>query len=70
MLERMNERVRVRAAALAQDAASRLAERARDALPPGISAAAEPDGILLSGRDLRRRMALDPPLRCLWQRLL
>ncbi len=42
-----------------------LAERMREAVPRGIELEAAPEGVRLSGRDLRRRFALDPALRWL-----
>jgi hypothetical protein len=39
-----------------------LAERFGEALPPGVRAEAEARGVTLSGRKLRRRIALDPRL--------
>ncbi|HEV2746544.1 MAG TPA: hypothetical protein VGW34_04505 [Allosphingosinicella sp.] len=55
-----------RAAELAAD----LAERAGAELPKGIKAAADREAILLSGRGIARRFALDPRLRWLILALL
>jgi len=69
MFEKMIGRVRDAAEAKARAHATRLAGRAADELPRGIAAQAEADGVRLTGRGLRRRMALEPALRSLFQRL-
>jgi hypothetical protein len=51
--------VQARAAARHRALADRLAET----LPRGVRAEATGDGVLLSGRRLRRRLAKDPALR-------
>jgi hypothetical protein len=65
----MFEGMMVRASRLAEQRArrrsTRLAERARDALPAGVKAEAQPEGVVLSGRGLRRRFLIDPALRWL-----
>ena len=40
-----------------------LARRLRGDLPTDVGVEPVPEGVALSGRDLRRRMALDPCLR-------
>lgn len=63
MFERIEERARQRAE---QRAALRREEiAARAAAVPGLRAEAVADGVLLSGRGLRRRLALEPALRTL-----
>jgi hypothetical protein len=52
---RIERRARARAEA--------LAERLREALPDGVRAAAEEQGVVLAGRGLRRRFARDAGLR-------
>ena len=70
MFERMRDRVRGAAEAKARVLAAELAERAGELLPAGIRASAELGGVRLTGRGLRRRMALEPALRSLWRRLM
>ncbi|HYD37289.1 MAG TPA: hypothetical protein VEA60_06725 [Allosphingosinicella sp.] len=65
----MFEKLISRAAALAGSAARRrrdeLAEAWREEAPAGVRIDPAPEGVLLSGRDLARRFALDPALRLL-----
>jgi hypothetical protein len=65
MFQRLIERARrtgeVRAEARRQQLAAALAAE----LPAGIEAAKVDDGVELTGRGLRRRLALDPELRSL-----
>lgn len=67
MFERLTARVERRAGARAREVAVRLTEKMRDGLPRGMRAEAGADGVLLSGRDLKRRFALEAGLR--WLRL-
>ncbi|CAA9494130.1 MAG: hypothetical protein AVDCRST_MAG91-705 [uncultured Sphingomonadaceae bacterium] len=66
----MFERLLERALELAEERAERrvqeIADRALAELPSGITAAAQRDGVVLSGRALSRRFALEPALR--WMR--
>ncbi len=64
MFERLAERVRRRAEARARERSQAMAAQLREELPPGIDARASEDGIVLSGRALRRRFALEREL--LW----
>ena len=65
MFERLSERVEREARERAAARASELAERMRASLPGGIEAEAAPEGVLLTGRGIARRFALDPALRWL-----
>ena len=65
MFERLSERVERDARERAEARASELAERMRAILPGGIEAEAAPEGVLLTGRGIARRFALDPALRWL-----
>jgi len=62
MFEGMAARVGRLAEARARARGRALAERLREALPNGVTAEAEARGVLLSGRGLRRRIALDSRL--------
>ncbi len=64
MFERLAERVRRRAEARARERSQAMAAQLRAELPPGIDARAGEEGIVLSGRALRRRFALEREL--LW----
>ena len=70
----MFERLMMRGAALAQQAARRrrraLARALRDESPEGVLVSEDEDQVVLSGRGLRRRFALDPRLRWLTVRAL
>ena len=70
----MFEALTARAARLASArAAARrhdLAERLADTLPPGVRAEADEEGVRLSGRNLRRRVALDSRLNWLIAELI
>jgi hypothetical protein len=65
----MFERLTKRAAALAEQAARRrraeLAEALRREAPGGVTVGEEAGAVVLSGRGLGRRFALDPGLRWL-----
>ncbi|MEA3051137.1 MAG: hypothetical protein QOG72_40 [Sphingomonadales bacterium] len=65
----MFERLIRRGEALAEQAARRrrddLAEALREEAPAGVEVSEEGDGVVLGGRDLVRRFALDPALRWL-----
>jgi hypothetical protein len=69
MFEGLADRVWGAAEARGRARAAELAHRAAEALPRGISASAEGDGVRLEGRGLGRRMALEPALRLFWARL-
>ena len=60
-MERAERLGAARAAARRRD----LAERLADALPAGVRAETEEAGVRLSGRNLRRRLALDKRLNWL-----
>lgn len=70
MFEELAARLRAKAEVRAEEVARRLADGAAQALPHGVAAAVDAEGVRLSGRRLRQRMATDPALRSLWQRLL
>lgn len=65
----MFEKLTMRAAALAREAARRrrdeLAETLREEAPAGVRIEAAEEGVALSGRGLGRRFALEPALRWL-----
>jgi hypothetical protein len=65
----MFDKLAERGAALAARAAERrredLAEGLRNAAPRGVTISEAPEGVLLSGRALRLRFALEPALRWL-----
>ena len=65
MFERTMSRVRLEAERRAKARIEMVAERMATALPRDIAAEPTPEGVLLSGRGLRRRFALDPALRWL-----
>jgi hypothetical protein len=65
MFERLIERAKALGAARARRLAGALAEAADAAAPAGVRAAAGEEGILLSGRDLKRRHALERGVRWL-----
>lgn len=69
MFERMTARAMRLAQAKARVTAGELADRMKSELPKGVNAVAEDNGIRLSGRQLARRLALDPALRWLTARL-
>lgn len=60
MLERAEERADAAAEKLRR---LKISELAATLLPPGVKAEATDDGVLLSGRRLRRRMIDDVQLR-------
>ena len=65
----MLERLMIQGAALAQRAARRRREALATALgeeaPAGARVSVEEEAVVLSGRGLRRRLALEPALRWL-----
>jgi hypothetical protein len=63
MFERLEARARTRAAARARALAERVAAEAGAA--GAVRAAVDEEGVRLSGRGLRRRMAIEPWLRAL-----
>ena len=65
MFERTLGRVGTKAERRTQARIGALAARLEPALPGDISAEPTSEGVLLSGRGLRRRFALDPALRWL-----
>ncbi|HEX8214269.1 MAG TPA: hypothetical protein VF582_02225 [Allosphingosinicella sp.] len=67
MLAQMAERVRRKAEQRAQELVLELTQRLRAELPGAIEAEADEGGVRLTGRNLRRRFALEPALR--WLRL-
>lgn len=69
MFERLAERVRRRAQARARERSEALAAQLRRELPAGIDASARDEGIVLTGRALRRRFALERELLWLTGRL-
>jgi hypothetical protein len=68
MFERAARRAAALAARRAEARADDLAARMQDEIPAGIAAERTRDGVRLSGRDLRRRLALEPGLRWLVER--
>jgi hypothetical protein len=70
----MLEKLMIHGAALARNAAGRrraeLAEALREEVPAGVGVEEREDSVILSGRDLGRRLALEPALRSLvaWRR--
>ncbi|WP_313539561.1 hypothetical protein [Sphingomonas sp.] len=64
MLEQLKARADAAGRAAATDAAGRLAERVREAVP-GVSVTVEGSAVTLSGRGLWRRWLADPALRWL-----
>ena len=67
MFERMVERATRQAERRAKAHVIELTQRFRAELPGGITAEAAEGGVRLMGRNLRRRLALEPALR--WMRL-
>jgi len=65
MFEHLLERGRAIAERRARARRTGLADELRGALPPGVTAAPDADGAVLSGRGLTRRFATDPALRWL-----
>ena len=65
MFERLLLRSNLRADERARARAEALAERLADAVPAGIAVRAAEGGVVLSGRGLRRRFALEAALRWL-----
>ncbi|TMJ18690.1 MAG: hypothetical protein E6G92_02280 [Alphaproteobacteria bacterium] len=61
--DRLAERARRRAEARAAARREALAADLAGALPPGVKAEADDDGVVISGRGLGRRFALDAALR-------
>lgn len=60
MFEKLTKAIERRAAREVQRTKERLFETP---VPPGVTAQVGDDGIILSGRNLRRRMLTDPHLR-------
>ena len=69
MFERIEERIGRAALALARRRIATIAERLSGELPRGVAAEIAADGVRLTGRGLRRRLALQPALRALLARL-
>jgi hypothetical protein len=68
MFERLTRRAARAAEQRAEARADELAARMQTGLPPGIGAARIAEGVRLSGRGLRRRLAIEPGLRWLMER--
>lgn len=69
MFDRITRRAEAAAAERARVRARGLADRVRAELPRGIEADAVNGGLVLVGRALKRRFALNPMLRWLFARL-
>jgi hypothetical protein len=69
MFERLQERARRSAEGYAERRRGQIAERLAADLPRGIAVGSSGEGVTLSGRGLKRRMALDRSLRALLGRL-
>jgi hypothetical protein len=65
MFERVVERARRLGTARAGRVAERIAEDAAEAAPKGVRVEQVAGGVRLSGRDLARRMVVEPALRWL-----
>jgi hypothetical protein len=65
MFEGLGRRAAQSAEKLAAEKADRLAGRMQSGLPAGIRAERVAEGVRLSGRGLRRRLALEPGLQWL-----
>ena len=65
MFERLQEQARRSAEARAERRRRQLAERLAEDLPRGITVGSSGESVTLSGRGLKRRMALDHSLRAL-----
>ena len=63
MFETLTARAAARAEARAAEQARRLAARLDQDLPGGVRVEADAQGVRLTGRALRRRLALDPALK-------
>jgi hypothetical protein len=70
MFAAMMARIERLAEARARTRSRELAERLAGALPKGVRAEADPRGVLLTGKALRRRIALDSRLSWLIAGLL
>lgn len=66
MFEKLVVRAEARARRMAARRRDLLAERLAAETPGDVAIAAEADAVVLSGRGLRRRFALDPALRWLF----
>ncbi len=64
MLEQLNARAEAAGRSAAGKAATRLAERVRDAVP-GVAVSIDGSAVTLAGRGLWRRWLADPALRWL-----
>jgi hypothetical protein len=69
MFERLIARAEVRARRMAGRRRDQLAQRLATEAPPDVAIEAQADTVALSGRGLRRRLALDPALRWLFSGL-
>ena len=63
MFETLMAQAVTRADERAAERAARIAARLEEALPDDVRARADADGVRLTGRGLKRRLALDPALR-------
>ena len=65
MFERLQDRVKRRAEQRVEQEIMEVRNLLSAALPPGVAVEAVPNGVLVSGRALVRRFALEPALRWL-----
>ena len=65
MFDRLEEHARRSAGARAERRRRQVAERLAEDLPRGIAVGSSGESVTLSGRGLKRRIALDPALRSL-----
>ena len=63
MFETLMARVAARANDRAAEQARRIAARLAEALPRDVHARTDAEGVRLTGRGLKRRLALDPALK-------
>ena len=63
MFDRLQEKARRLAEARAERRRRQVAERLAEDLPRGIAVGSSGESVTLSGRGLKRRIALDPALR-------
>ena len=66
MFEKLEARVRRAAVARAARLADEMVGRLAGQLPPGISVEAGSESVRISGRAIKRRLALEPALRALF----
>ena len=63
MFERLEQRAARRAAAAARERREEIAEAIAAEVPRGVHVERIDEGVTLSGRGVRRRLALEPALR-------